>query len=64
MQKAAQNHPQINRWRTEVGEDHPAGPLFSGGPFAESDMVGMDISNDFWLTNTAYCPETSDKFCG
>lgn len=29
----------IDRWRTDAGDDNPAGPLFSSGPYAESELV-------------------------
>lgn len=30
----------VAAWRNEAGADHPAGPLFIGGEFAESDIAG------------------------
>lgn len=29
------------RWRTHAGQDNPAGPLFSGGPYAETELVAV-----------------------
>ncbi|MEI2432922.1 MULTISPECIES: DUF6229 family protein [Lysobacter] len=26
-------------WRNQAGADHPAGPLFSSGEFAQADLV-------------------------
>jgi hypothetical protein len=30
---------EITRWRSEAGEQNPAGPLFTGGEFAESEIT-------------------------
>lgn len=27
------------RWRTDAGDDNPAGPLFSSGPYAEVELA-------------------------
>jgi hypothetical protein len=29
----------VTRWRNEVEDDNPAGPLFASGKFAEGDIV-------------------------
>ncbi len=29
----------IDRWRNEAGADHPAGPLYISGEFAETEMM-------------------------
>ena len=29
----------VARWRSEADEQHPAGPLFTAGRFAEADLV-------------------------
>jgi hypothetical protein len=33
----------VARWRRSADADHPAGPLFTGGPFAEADIVGAQL---------------------
>ncbi len=30
----------IAQWRSSANESNPAGPLFSGGEYAEADIVG------------------------
>lgn len=32
----------VTAWRSEAGPDHPAGPLFIGGEFAQADLVFAD----------------------
>jgi hypothetical protein len=34
---------RIARLRTEADAGHPAGPLYTGGEFAESDMMAEDL---------------------
>jgi hypothetical protein len=40
------------RWRTEADADHPAGPLYTGGEFAESDMMADYLA----FTPIPHCP--------
>jgi hypothetical protein len=42
----------IARWRAEVDADHPAGPLYTAGEFAESDMM----ADDMVYTPIPHCP--------
>ena len=32
-------HEDAARWRSEAGDENPAGPLFTGGNFAESEIA-------------------------
>lgn len=29
----------VDRWRSEAGADNPAGPLYTGGRYAEADII-------------------------
>lgn len=29
----------VARWRSDAGDDNPAGPLFSSGPYAEVELA-------------------------
>jgi|HubBroStandDraft_1064217.scaffolds.fasta_scaffold02046_5 hypothetical protein len=40
------------RWRAQAGADHPAGPLYTGGEFAESDMMADELA----LSPIPHCP--------
>ena len=47
-------------WRDEAGAENPAGPLFSGGAFAEADIVGqseaaLTQTNGTICTNASIC---------
>ena len=32
------------QWRTNAGDDNPAGPLFAAGTFAEADLIEAETS--------------------
>jgi hypothetical protein len=42
----------IARWRTDAGDDNPAGPLYIAGEFAESDMMAEDLA----FSPIPHCP--------
>ena len=42
----------IARWRAEADADHPAGPLYTAGEFAESDMMADDVA----FSPIPHCP--------
>jgi len=43
---------RIARWRAEADADHPAGPLYTAGEFAESDMMADDLA----FSPIPHCP--------
>lgn len=38
------------KWRTSADENNPAGPLYSGGAFAEADIVAKE-----WIVTLHGC---------
>lgn len=38
------DHGTAERWREMAEDDNPAGPLYTGGVFAEADMVGGGLA--------------------
>jgi hypothetical protein len=49
---SADAEQRIARWRAEADADHPAGPLYTGGEFAESDMMADDVA----FSPIPHCP--------
>jgi hypothetical protein len=35
----------VARWRRSADADHPAGPLFTGGAFAEAEIVNAELAD-------------------
>jgi hypothetical protein len=44
MMLAADPRRTIAQWRTEADADHPAGPLYTGGEYAEPDMMSEEMA--------------------
>ena len=40
MNDASEGAAQVAQWRKNAHSDSPVGPLFIGGEYAESDIVG------------------------
>ncbi|MBC7577873.1 MAG: hypothetical protein H7312_11020 [Tardiphaga sp.] len=60
-QRSVEADALIAQWRADAGESNPAGPLFSGGEYAEADIVG-DIVN---MTNQCGtgCSASRKQYC-
>jgi hypothetical protein len=56
-----QSAHQIADWRTHADADHPAGPLYVGGQYAEADMIG-DIVIESGRCGTA-CTGSRTRLC-
>ena len=52
----------INQWRTEAGQDNPAGPLFSGGVFAEAEIASEAAQTTLHGCGTA-CTGSQTRYC-
>ncbi len=53
---------QISQWRNEAGENNPAGPLFSGGAFAEAEIASESAQTTIHGCGTA-CTGSTTRFC-
>jgi hypothetical protein len=51
----------IAQWRQSADDQHPAGPLFAGGEFAEADIVG-DIVRYTGMCGTD-CSGSHTRYC-
>ena len=52
----------IAEWRNVADDSHPAGPLFAGGEFAESDIVG-DVGVTFTGQCGTGCSASRTRYC-
>jgi hypothetical protein len=52
----------IAQWRLAADEAHPAGPLFAGGEYAESDIVG-DVGVTFTYQCGTGCSASRTRYC-
>lgn len=62
MNSASQNAETVARWREGAGQDNPAGPLFGGNDFAESDITAESIIRTFGACGTA-CTGSYTRYC-
>jgi hypothetical protein len=61
MKEISSGAELVARWRDMAGQDNPAGPLFTAGEFAESDIVNSDDIDTCSLACTGsrgchFCP--------
>lgn len=57
-----QNADLSTQWRNDAGQDNPAGPLFSGGVFAEADIASESIQTTLHGCGTA-CTGSTTRYC-
>jgi hypothetical protein len=51
------------QWRGSAEGDNPAGPLYTGGEFAEADMVGGSLASGLLTLHSTCCGTHSGTAC-
>lgn len=62
MNEASEGAALVAQWRENGSADSPAGPLFVGGEYAESDIVGEDAGAISCVT-ASECTGSRCSFC-